>query len=235
MEDIKVGDIVGNTVVGFVWKVLKIEGDKLLIKNTKTNKEKKVYSDGYYKSKSDSNKKIGEGSEIQFKHLLSMKTLKGTIDGEYDHNYWVVDSGKDGMFMVPKNDKSIKDLTESLINSLIRSVLKENNYRVTSGSEEIHQLNDEPIKFFANKYKDKSVDIFFLKDNKASISKRTSNLIYHGKDSGKSLKNQDNIKYVYSGLEDSFYTLENWKKLISSVYKGTNSKIKKINNLQENY
>jgi hypothetical protein len=123
-------------------------------------------------------------------------------------------------------------LIESKIGKKI--VLREDNNRVTWGEEEIHDLNDEPPKHFANKYKGKPVDIFFLKNNKASISKRTSNLVYHGKDSGKGLKNQTNIKYVYGGLEDSFYKLENWKKLIYSVYKGSNSNAQILNNLEEN-
>lgn len=70
--------------------------------------------------------KLGLGSEIQFRHLLSSKTLTGVIDGEYDDNYWVVDCGrKDGMFMVPKNDRSIKTLNEAKVEKIIKALLHE--------------------------------------------------------------------------------------------------------------
>jgi len=47
-DEIKVGDIVGNTVQGFNFKVLNIKGDKLEVKNIKTGKKFETYIDNMY-------------------------------------------------------------------------------------------------------------------------------------------------------------------------------------------
>jgi hypothetical protein len=47
-DEIKVGDIVGNTVQGFNFKVLNIKGDKLEVENTKTGKKFETYIDNMY-------------------------------------------------------------------------------------------------------------------------------------------------------------------------------------------
>jgi len=47
--DIKVGDIVGNTVQGFYFKVLEIKKDKLVVLNMDTNKKIETYIDNMYK------------------------------------------------------------------------------------------------------------------------------------------------------------------------------------------
>lgn len=44
-----VGDIVGNTVQGFDFKVLKIERDKVTVKNIKTGKPGVFYIHNFYK------------------------------------------------------------------------------------------------------------------------------------------------------------------------------------------
>jgi hypothetical protein len=47
-DEIKVGDIVGNTVQGFNFKVLNIKGDKLEVENIKTGKKFETYIDNMY-------------------------------------------------------------------------------------------------------------------------------------------------------------------------------------------
>lgn len=44
-DKIKVGDIVGNTVQGFDFKVISLSGDKMKVKNTETGKELETYVD----------------------------------------------------------------------------------------------------------------------------------------------------------------------------------------------
>lgn len=100
------------------------------------------------------------------------------------------------------------------------------NERVTFGEEEVWQLQESPPSF-ASKYAGQAVDIFFTTDGKASVTKRTSNLIFHGKDGGKGLDIK-NVKYVYSGLEDEFYDSKDYGKLLRSVYMGKDSRIKPI-------
>ena len=47
-DEIKVGDIVGNTIQGFNFKVLNIKGDKLEVENIKTGKKFETYIDNMY-------------------------------------------------------------------------------------------------------------------------------------------------------------------------------------------
>jgi len=104
---------------------------------------------------------------------------------------------------------------------------KKLNERIVHGEEEIWELN-EPIKLFVEKYKGKPVDIFFTNDGKASVTKRTQNLVMHGKDSGRSL-NLNNVKHVYSGLDNKFYRPEDIGKIFKSAYLGSNSRVRAIN------
>lgn len=46
----EIGDIVGNTVQGFNFKVLKITGDSVIVKNLKNNTQEKYYIYNFYKS-----------------------------------------------------------------------------------------------------------------------------------------------------------------------------------------
>lgn len=100
--------------------------------------------------------------------------------------------------------------------------------RITWGEEEIHDLKDEPISIFAKKYEGTKNDVFFTKDGKAHVTVRMSNLTYHGKDSGKNIKG-DNVKAVYCALEGGFYSIDDYKKLLKSVYNGNRSRIKPLN------
>ena len=45
----KVGDIVGNTIQGFDFKVIKIEGDTVTVKDIRSGKEFRTYKDNMYK------------------------------------------------------------------------------------------------------------------------------------------------------------------------------------------
>jgi hypothetical protein len=51
---IKVGDIVGNTVQGFNWKVLKIKNSSLEVQHVKTGEKKETHIDNMYKSQYES-------------------------------------------------------------------------------------------------------------------------------------------------------------------------------------
>jgi len=99
-----------------------------------------------------------------------------------------------------------------------------NESRITYGAEEIHDLGNMPRKEFAAQHKGESVDIFFTKDSKATVSDRKSNVIYHGKDAAKSIKLGD-VQYIYAGLEDEFYKPEDWVKLLAAVYKGRRANV----------
>lgn len=103
----------------------------------------------------------------------------------------------------------------------------ESSTRVTWGEEEVHELNDEPINLFIKKYEGKKNDIFFTTDGKAIVTGRMANLSYHGKDSGKNIKG-NNIKFVYCTLENEFYSLDDFKKLLRSVYNGSRPRIKPL-------
>lgn len=103
--------------------------------------------------------------------------------------------------------------------------LKENQARITHGSEEIHKLNDQPIKSFASQYSGDPVDIFFTNSGTAHVTKRTTNLISHGKDSGKSLNLKD-VKIIYSGLGDEFYKPTEFGAYLKSVYMGSKSRVR---------
>ena len=110
---------------------------------------------------------------------------------------------------------------------LFESFLNEDSNRITWGEEEIHDLNDEPVTLFAKKYEGTKNDIFFTNDGKAYVTVRMSNISYHGKDSGKNIKG-DNVKFVYCALENEFYSLEDFKKLLKSVYNGNRPRIKPL-------
>ena len=45
----KVGDIIGNTIQGFDFEVIRIEGDKVTVKDIRSGKEFKTYKDNMYK------------------------------------------------------------------------------------------------------------------------------------------------------------------------------------------
>ena len=45
----KVGDTIGNTIDGFDFEVIKIEGDKVIVKDIRSGKEFKTYKDNMYK------------------------------------------------------------------------------------------------------------------------------------------------------------------------------------------
>lgn len=49
--EFEIGDIVGNTVQGFDFKVLNIQGDTVTVKNTITNQTGKYYIHNFYKPK----------------------------------------------------------------------------------------------------------------------------------------------------------------------------------------
>jgi acetolactate synthase small subunit len=49
--DIKVGDMIGNTVQGFDHKVLDIQGDHYIVQNTATGKKMKTFRDNMYKAR----------------------------------------------------------------------------------------------------------------------------------------------------------------------------------------
>jgi len=49
--DIKVGDMIGNTVQGFDHKVLAIQGDHYIVQNTATGKKMKTFRDNMYKAR----------------------------------------------------------------------------------------------------------------------------------------------------------------------------------------
>lgn len=51
VDKIKVGDIVGNTVDGFDWKVMKIKGDTMEVIDTVSGKTKTTYIDNMYHPK----------------------------------------------------------------------------------------------------------------------------------------------------------------------------------------
>jgi len=123
---------------------------------------------------------------------------------------------KDGLGF--SNKEMLKWLKKFGINESIKES------RVTHGSEELHKLNGMSKKKFAERYKGDGVDIFFMEDDTAVVSNRSSNLIHHGKDGARSLK-LNSISVIYGGLEDRFYTPENWKKVLHSVYKGKRASV----------
>lgn len=104
----------------------------------------------------------------------------------------------------------------------------ERDSNITHGAEEVHSLNGEPVSVFAGKYKDTKSDVFFTPDGKAHVTVRMSNLIYHGKDKCKGIDNK-RVSMVYCGLEDEFYSLEEYAKLLNGVYKGVRARVKPIN------
>jgi len=96
-----------------------------------------------------------------------------------------------------------------------------NEARITWGEELAYNLNHDRPLTFVKAYEGQGVDIFFTKDGRSAIvTQRTSNLISHGKDTGKSMNTSD-VKFVYCGLEKEFYTPEDYKKLLNAVYKGS--------------
>lgn len=88
--------------------------------------------------------------------------------------------------------------------------------RITEGAEEIYHLNGEPEELFVKEHKEK--DIFFTKDGQAHCTGRGYNLIAHGK--GGKFAHEEDVKFVYAGLEKEFYKLQDFKKLLKSVYYG---------------
>jgi hypothetical protein len=105
---------------------------------------------------------------------------------------------------------------------------KDYKERFTAGEEEIWDLN-EPIKEFVKQFP-KEKDIFFTNDNKAHVTKRGSNLTFHGKD-GRTDKsfNIDNVKAVWGGYEEEFYEVNDYFKMLKSIYHGRKLNIKPIN------
>ena len=61
----KVGDIIGNTIQGFDFKVIKIEGDKVIVKDIRSGKEFRTYKDNMYKGG------VGLKEEIDVNKILS--------------------------------------------------------------------------------------------------------------------------------------------------------------------
>lgn len=96
--------------------------------------------------------------------------------------------------------------------------------RITWGEEEIWDLG-EPASEFARKYANTLVDIFFTNDNKAIITKREANLIFHGKSAKNDGMNLKDVKFVYSAPDDMFMKPEDFKKLLNSIHYGTNPKL----------
>jgi hypothetical protein len=105
-----------------------------------------------------------------------------------------------------------------------------NEARITWGEELAYNLNHDRPLTFVKAYEGQGIDIFFTKDGRSAIvTQRTSNLISHGKDAGKSMNTSD-VKFVYCGLEEEFYSPEDYKKLLNAVYKGSrNPKVKPLN------
>jgi hypothetical protein len=95
-----------------------------------------------------------------------------------------------------------------------------NESRVTWGEELVYDLNRDKATLFVTEYEGLSNDIFFTKDNQAIVTKRTSNIISHGKNP-KDLK-LDNIKFVYCGIEKEFYSTADYTKLLNAIYRGLN-------------
>jgi len=110
--------------------------------------------------------------------------------------------------------------------------LKENvtEARITHGSNEIHDLNSDTPQQFVKRY-DKE-DIFFTNDGQAVVTKRSSNIVYHGKDGGKSI-NMSNTKFVYCGIEKQFYSVEDYRKILKAVYIGKKAKVTPLRNITE--
>ena len=91
-----------------------------------------------------------KGDLIEFKHKLSLKTLKGKIIDFYNNDSVIIDCGKDGDFILKMNDKNIKILNK---NTLISKVLKENNFNIKeliadSGKTKLKDI----LIYFKNKY-----------------------------------------------------------------------------------
>jgi len=61
----KVGDIIGNTIQGFDFKVIRIEGDRVTVRDEKSGKEFKTYKDNMYKGG------VGLKEEIDVNKILS--------------------------------------------------------------------------------------------------------------------------------------------------------------------
>lgn len=103
------------------------------------------------------------------------------------------------------------------------------NRRVTHGTEEVHVLNDMPESAFAasasiNGLQD--ADMFFTEDKRVYCARRSSTLIYHGKD-GKGM-NLTDVKSVYCALEKEWYAPTEYVKLLKSVYYGRKSRAKTL-------
>ena len=95
--------------------------------------------------------------------------------------------------------------------------------RITHGKESVYDIsNDTPTNFVDGLEIDpkSGSDVFFLNDDKTAIvTSRMSNLVYHGRDLPKGM-NLNNVKYVYASPEESFYTPDDYVKLIKAVYRG---------------
>lgn len=85
--------------IGIKSKAGKVQENKMIVENKIMVKE--------------STYKVGD--KVQFKHILSLKPLEGKIVGEYKGDSFIIDTGKQGDFMLSKNDKSIKLLQEKIM------------------------------------------------------------------------------------------------------------------------
>ena len=77
-KKIKVGDLVGNTVQGFDFKVISISGDRLKVKNTVTGETKDTYVDNMYlpESVNESIQDIVEEVSAVFAKIKAHSELK---------------------------------------------------------------------------------------------------------------------------------------------------------------
>lgn len=98
---------------------------------------------------------------------------------------------------------------------------------ITFGEEFVHTLaSGVTHKEFAKDFKGLDKDIFFHASGLAHETKRRSNLIYHAKNKGQGTDMR--IRYVYCGLEDAFYDIIEYYKMLNSIYYGRKSQAKEL-------
>ena len=98
--EIKVGDIVGNTIYGFNYKVLNIKGDYVDVINTDTNEKKTLFIESVYKQK------YAEGGEIEIGDYVKIKETYGGGSGTVEDimNNFVIVKTKEGKKSYHKSD-----------------------------------------------------------------------------------------------------------------------------------
>lgn len=105
--------------------------------------------------------------------------------------------------------------------------------KITTGAEEIYDLNNETPQQFVREYENTKVVIFFTKNNEAIITSGMSNMVYHGRDGGKTMKT-DNVKFVYIAEDNAFYKVDDYKKMLKAGYSGKQVNVKPISITENN-